>query len=149
MLESGEINPKDVSYYLSVLTLFREIFGEKSDKDVWYKVSSAFYNCIMRFGKENQINLDGMVYSSANTQKIGANIVLETDLIKTDTIYCDYVQMWIGRKNPKDPTDIWMEPVSNGVIPDKDEQFELVIFPKYLELFKNAPSLDIGAIVNQ
>lgn len=149
MLETGGINPKDVSYYLSVLKLFREIFSEKKDKDIWYRVSSAFYNCIMRFGKENQINLDGMVYSSANTQKIGANIVLETGLIKTDTIYCDYVQMWIGRKNSNDPTDIWMEPVSDGVIPNSDGQFELSIWPKYLELFKNAPSLDIRAIVNQ
>jgi hypothetical protein len=110
ILESGEINPENVSYYLSVLKLFREIFGEKKDKDVWYKVSSAFYNCIMRFGKDNQLNLDGMVYSSANTQKIGANIVLETDLIKTDTIYCDYVQM--GEKIPAtQPTYGWNQQV--------------------------------------
>jgi hypothetical protein len=42
-----------------------------------------------------------------------------------------------------------MEPASDGVKPDNDGQFELVIWPRYLELFENAPSLDIGAIVNQ
>lgn len=147
MRESIYVNQQDIPYYLSVLKLFREIFSIKDNKSIWYKVSSAFYNCIMRFGRDEQLAIDGMVYSSANTGKAGTNIVLDTELIKNKTIYCDYVQMWIGRRNSSDQTDIWMDPVSNGVTPNADEIFDIALGQEFIQKFKNAPPLDIGTIV--
>ncbi|MEJ7676313.1 MAG: hypothetical protein WKG06_00210 [Segetibacter sp.] len=147
MMETEGMRKEDIPYYLSILKYFREVFGAKDSKGIWYRISAAFYNCIMRFGREENQNIDGMVYSSANTGKVGSNIVLNKELIDTGMLYCDYVQMWIARRNSTNPTDIWFFPVSDGVIPKPDGRFNIVIHPEFIEHFKNAPPLDISSIV--
>lgn len=143
---SEKVNDEDIPYFLAVMKLFKEILGTKENKKVWYRISSAFYNCIMRFGKEENLMIDGMVYSSANSEKLGTNIVLNKELIDNDTLYCDYVRMYIARRNYSDPTDIWSHPVSDGVQPKADKTFEIKLYPEFIEKFKNAPPLDLSAI---
>ena len=42
--------------------------SETPEKRVWYRISSAFYNNIMRLDGNSGINIDGVVYPSANTE---------------------------------------------------------------------------------
>lgn len=147
MNESDRIQNEDMPYGLSFLQYFRETFGIKDNKKVWYKISAAFYNCIMRLGKEENKNIDGIVYSSANTGKKGMNIALNKELIDTGVLHCDLVQMWMAKRNPKDPADIWFHPVSNKVVPNYDKSFVIELYPEFTQVFKNAPSLNIAAIV--
>ncbi len=148
MMETIGLSHQDIPFYLEVLTFFREVLGVKEDKKIWYKISSAFYNCIMRFGQDEHQKIDGMVYSSANTGKAGTNIVLNKELIENHTIYCDYVQMLIAIRNSSDPTDIRFCSVSDGVTPNADETFEIKLYPQFIEAFNNAPELNISAIID-
>ncbi len=148
MMESAGLSQQDIPYYLAVLKFFREVLGIKDDKEIWYRISAAFYNCIMRFSGDENRQIDGMVYSSANTGKVGTNIVLKKELIDNGTLYCDYVQMWIAKRNSSNPTDIWFHPVSDGVKPQTDGSFKIVLYPQFIEDFKNAPSLDTLAIAD-
>ncbi len=147
LMETEGINKDNISYFISILTYFREIFSAKADKKIWYRISSAFFNCIMRFSRDENQGIDGIVYSSANTGKEGTNIVLNKELIDTEILYCDYVQMWIAKRNSKDPTDIWFYPISDGVVPKSDGTFNIDIYPEFLDKFNNALPLDITAIV--
>lgn len=110
--KTGTLNQQDIPYFLSVLKLFREILGIKEHKKTWYKVSSAFYNCVMGLASDENQTMDGMIYSSANSERLGTNIVLNKVLIDDYTIYCDYVQMWIAHRH-SDPTHIAFWPVSD------------------------------------
>jgi len=135
LYEHPDIDAADIPYFLSIFKFFSDIFSIKKDKKTWYRISSAFYNCIMRFGKDENKSIDGMIYSSSNSDKTGTNIVLNKELIDNETIYCDYVQMWIAQRNPSNPNDIWFEPASEGVFPMSDKTFEIKLYPKYIKHF--------------
>jgi hypothetical protein len=147
MKETDGIKKEDISYYLEMLKYFREALGIKGDKEFWYRISAAFFNCIMRFGIEGNKDIDGIVYSSANTEKKGSNIALSKNLIDSHTLYCDLVQMWMIKKSSNDPQGISFFPVSNKVSPKADKTFTIEIHPQFIDEFRKAPPLDISAIV--
>ncbi|MEJ7682268.1 MAG: hypothetical protein WKG06_31345 [Segetibacter sp.] len=54
-----------------------DVFCERENKQYWYRISSAFFNYIMKYGDEQNEKLDGMIYPSANSEAAGMNIVLK------------------------------------------------------------------------
>lgn len=149
LMNATGIDQQQIPYYQDVLNLFREILSAKQDKRIWYRISSAFYNCIMRFTRDQGQQIDGMIYSSANTERLGTNIVLNKAIIDSNVMSCDYVQMWMARRNPSNPKDIWYFPVSDGVEPNVNGTFEIRLYPQHVNDFNNSPPLDISAIVDQ
>lgn len=67
--------------YTSLLKYFSDVFcKDDNQKGNWYRISAPFYNCLMRFSREDSLNIDGVVYPSANTNSGGTNIVLNKEL---------------------------------------------------------------------
>lgn len=130
-------NQEEIDYFIGLFNVFSEIFSMDINKDIWYRISAAFYNCIIRLGKEQGVDIDGIVYSSANTGKIGTNMVLNKDLIIDGTLICDCVQMWIAKRDLIKESEFWIHPASDKVKPKFNENFKLNIYSEYAHLFNN------------
>ena len=111
--------------YTPVLKYFSDVFCKNEDqKENWYRISAAFYNCLMRFSKEDNLNIDGIVYPSANTDSGGTNIVLNKELCTDKVLKCVYVQTALFLRDLKDPNSVTFLPASDGIIPDKMGNFK-------------------------
>jgi hypothetical protein len=120
------VSDKDaVEKYTSLLQYFSDVFCKDDDcKENWYRISAAFYNCLMRFSREDKLDIDGIVYPSTNTDSGGTNIVLNKELYTDRVIKCVYVQTTLFLRDQKDPQKITFIPASNGVIPDSSGNFK-------------------------
>jgi len=118
---SGQMDA--IQYFRDSLEFMSDVFTKGEDKQVYYRISSAFYNCIMKFAVNKGMSIDGMLYSSANTLSAGLSIVLKKELIDDGTLTCDYVHMYELQRSPSDPKDITFDVVSDGAVPDMDGNF--------------------------
>ena len=117
---------KDVAEtYRKLLQYFCDIFCKDDEcKENWYRISSAFYNCLMRFSREDNLDIDGIIYPSCNTSSGGTNIVLNKELYTDKIIKCVYVQTTLFLRDLKDPQKVTFIPASDGVIPDLSGNFK-------------------------
>jgi hypothetical protein len=67
--------------------------------------------------------VDGVVYSSANTESAGMNIVLNPDLIDSKIIYADMTIMYKTQRKPNNPKHFDFTDASNEVQIGPDGKF--------------------------
>ncbi len=79
MRDFGQSNSEAVQYWKDSLEYISDALCELDNKKTWYRISSAFFNYTMRFAKDQNKNIDGMMYPSANTQGAGLNVVLKKE----------------------------------------------------------------------
>lgn len=119
----GENQKDAIKYFRNSLEYISDIFSIDQEKDVYYRISSAFYNCIQRFADRKGILMDGMLYSSAKTLSYGLSVVLRKEVVDDQSIVCDYVQMYDFKRNPSNAMDIKFNIISYGVKPDQNGYF--------------------------
>ena len=112
-----------IQYFRDSLEFMSDVFAMGENKLAYYRISSAFYNCIMKFAVNKRMNTDGMLYSSANTLSAGLSIVLKKELVDDGTLKCDYVQMYELQRSPSNPKDITFDVVSDSAVPDLNGNF--------------------------
>ncbi len=100
---------KDIEY-------ISDLFCTKADKDIVYRITSAFYNALLNFDS----SYDGLAYPSANTEGAGFNVVLNTDLVDNNTLFCDLTMMYSIQRVPNNIKGLKCMPASNIVLPGID-----------------------------
>lgn len=138
LYEHPHIIDKDVPFILEVFQFFNDILCRLDNKEAYYRISSAFYNCIMRLAKDSQMLIDGMVYSSSNSKKLGTNIVLNKQVIDDGILKCHLVQMAIAERNPHDSKDIWFHKASDEVHINSDNTFGIQLYEKFSKIFEES-----------
>ena len=111
------------NYLKEFLAFISDTFCKRRNKKMYYKISSAYYNAIMKYAEFNHINIDGLIYPSANTKAEGMNIVLKKEIIDNRVIYCDMVIMQALQRSPSNAKYIFYEIVSNGANVDNSGRF--------------------------
>lgn len=104
-----------VEYIKSYLEFISEIFCKQEDKANWYKISSAYFNYLMKYAAFQNVRLDGLLYPSANTDGAGINIVLKKDVIDNAVVYADKAIMYKAHRNPNNPKHFNFTHASNEV----------------------------------
>lgn len=96
------------------LEFISDIFAEKNNKKINYKISSSFYNALCYFERYKNFKLDGLLYPSANTEGAGINIAIKKELIDNKTLWCDVATMYSLQRSPNDPKNISAMPASKN-----------------------------------
>lgn len=112
-----------VKYFRESLEFMSDIFCKSEDKLIYYRISAAFYNSIMKFARNKNISIFGVMYPSANTMARGINVALQKELIDQAVLRCDYVQMYECQRSPNNPMNIIFQPVSDGQVPGENGEF--------------------------
>mgnify|MGYP001627498427 CR=1 FL=1 len=110
-------------YFLDSLKFISECLSEMENKEMNYRITSAFFNSMMKLAVQRNIKLEGMVYPSANTLAAGTNVVLDKELIDDKMVFCDQIVMYAMRPNPADFKSINFVDVSDSVTPDQNGDF--------------------------
>jgi hypothetical protein len=106
---------------IQALTFMSDVFCEKENKNVYYRITSSFYNCILRIERYLEQYKDGLMYPSANTEKSGANLVLKRGLIDNGTLHCTHAVLYAIQRMPNNPKQLNIGPSSfEDVIPEAD-----------------------------
>ncbi|HKC34609.1 MAG TPA: hypothetical protein VKB95_01055 [Chitinophagaceae bacterium] len=95
------------------LEFMSEVFSEKKNKHIYYKISASFYNALLFFENFMSKNFDGLLYPSANTEEAGINLVLKKDLIDNRTLFGDVAIMYSIQRSPNNPKHLNVGPASN------------------------------------
>ncbi len=109
--------------YISSLEFISEVFCKTENKQLYYKISSCYFNMIIEVTKYNNIHLDGLLYPSANTGAAGGNLALLKGAIDSNALEFDYAVMMAMHRHPSNPNDITFYPVSEGIAPDMHGNF--------------------------
>lgn len=112
-----------VNYVRAYLEFISDIFCIRENKANYYKISSAYVNYILKYAALNNIRVDGIVYSSANTESAGMNIVLNPDLIDSKIIYADMTIMYKAQRKANDHKNFDFTNASNEVKIGPDGKF--------------------------
>ncbi|MBC7423948.1 MAG: hypothetical protein H7334_10905 [Ferruginibacter sp.] len=74
---------------LAAHTYMSEVFCRRRKKNIYYKISAAYFNYIMKLS----FNFDGLAYPSANTDASGINVALRKSIIDEGILvfYCAIV----------------------------------------------------------
>lgn len=112
-----------IEYIKSYLEFISEIFCKREDKANWYKISSAYFNYLMRYAAFQNVRLDGLLYPSANTEGAGINIVLQKHVIDSAIIYADKAIMYKAHRNPNNPKHFNFTDASNEADINADGSF--------------------------
>lgn len=105
---------RDKDEMIKPLEFMSDIFSKRNDKQVYYKISSAFYNSLLFYEKFFETKYDGLIYPSANTEGAGLNIALKKELIDDKTLFCDVATMYSILRSPRNPKNITAVPASNN-----------------------------------
>jgi len=111
-----------LNHLKSSLEFISEIFCKYENKANYYKISSAYFNFIMQAAERKNIQIDGLVYPSANTEAAGMNIVLKKDIVDDGTIYCDRAIMYKGLRNRRQFKNFMFADASNESIVDANKK---------------------------
>jgi hypothetical protein len=109
--------------HLDALEFISDIFCQKNEKRVCYKISATYYNLIEKYLDFNKIPFDGIAYPSANTEAAGMNIVLRKEIVDDGTLSFYYAVMNIMQRNPNNPKDITFKRGSDDAFPDEEGNF--------------------------
>ncbi len=104
---------------IQIFEFFSNLFCQRENKYDNYRITSAFYNSLLEFENFGEINLDGLMYPSANTEAAGINIVLKKELIDNKTLICSHVVMNSLQRMPNNRFHVKFMPASNIVTPDQ------------------------------
>jgi hypothetical protein len=118
-IRSGEINNDAIQF----LGFISEIFCRKVEKGKAYKITSAFFNYLLSVEKAKGMNLDGLLYPSANTLGAGINLVLKKELVDDGTLICSNVVMYAIERDPGNLTHLRINDISNAASPDQNGNF--------------------------
>jgi len=116
-------------YFKEFLEFMSNIFCKRSKGNIYYKISSAFYNSVVKlFAQKNNkyfnykppsdYHLDGILYPSANTKAEGMNICLSKSVVDDKSIECEMVIMYKMKRCFKNKKNIFYFPASSEAIPD-------------------------------
>lgn len=95
------------------LEFISDCFADRKNKQVSYRITSAFYNSLLFFEKFMSQQYDGVIYPSANTEGAGLNVVLKKELIDTRILYCDVAVMYSITRSPSNLKNLSAFPASN------------------------------------
>ena len=95
------------------LEFMSEVFSERENKRVYYRISAAFFNALLFFESFMSQNYDGLIYPSANTEGAGINLVLKKELIDNRTLRGDVAVMYSIQRSPSNPKHLNAGPASN------------------------------------
>lgn len=116
-------NDSIYQYLKAFLCFVSEAFCHKNKKQIYYRISAAFYNAIMEISFLENFKIDGLIYPSANSKAEGMNIVLRKEVVDDQSISIDLVVTYVMQRNPFNPKDISFFYVSDGVRPDRNGKF--------------------------
>ena len=126
-----DITDEKFSYSLSTKESFYksfemmcDVFTELSSKNIYYRISAAFYNTLLLISSDKKFDMDGLLYPSANTQAAGMNVVLKKELIDDETIYCDQATMHSMQRDSDNPYEVKILDVSKSTSPDGNGNFK-------------------------
>lgn len=88
-IKESQKNHKDINEILAAHTYMSEIFCRRRKKKIYYKISAAYFNYIMKL----PFIFDGLAYPSANAEASGINIALRKSMIDDGILefYCAIV----------------------------------------------------------
>jgi hypothetical protein len=118
----SEIFSKDVrgKNEVDALSFISEAFAQRHEKQVYYRITSAFFNSLFFFEKMKGVSLDGLMYPSANTKGKGINLVLKRELIDNETLSCSYANMFAAQRHPSNRKDLSVRPASSDAKIEKN-----------------------------
>jgi len=105
------------------LEFISDVFCSYDNKVNYHRISSVYFNFIIKAALRKNIQIDGLVYPSANTEAAGMNIVLKKEVVDDGTIYCDKAIMFKGRRNPNQFKNFMFVDASNEVTIGPDGGF--------------------------
>jgi hypothetical protein len=116
-------------YFFEFLEFMSNIFCKAGKKEIYYKISSAFFNAVIKFAdKQNNLffnftppsdyKIDGIIYPSANSKAEGMNACLRKETIDNLALECDLAVIYAMQRCPNNPKNITFPLASNESIPD-------------------------------
>jgi hypothetical protein len=102
------------------LQFMSEAFSARMNKQVYYRISSAFYNSLLFYEKLIGKRYDGLLYPSANTECAGLNLVLKKDLVDNGTLRSELAMMFSMQRHPNNSKNLSVMPASNEAYPEED-----------------------------
>lgn len=115
---------QDKHKILQDFAFISDMLTSHSDKDIIYRITSAFFNAVLKISKMNNDHIDGILYPSSNTAGQGLNLVLRKDVIDEKRIICKGVQLIEVKRNVNGKILNFIEK-SNLEFPDKQGKFSL------------------------
>lgn len=113
----------EYKYLLHFLEFLSEVFCKKKSKQKYYRISSAFYNAIMKLDVTQKFNIEGLIYPSANSKAEGMNVVLQKVVVDEYKLDCDMAIMYKMQRTPNNVKEVFFSYVSNEVSPDSNGNF--------------------------
>jgi hypothetical protein len=115
-------------YFKDFLEFMSNVFCKKNKKEIYYKISSAFFNAIIAFadkGKNHYFNfsppkdyqIDGIIYPSANSKAEGMNICLKKEVIDNSNVEFEFAIMYAMQRSPNNQKSIYYSPASREAFP--------------------------------
>lgn len=118
-LTCNEVDNKKCKAFLS---FFSEAAGRKAESLNTYLLTTAFYHAIQdRYGKHV-----GILYSSANTENCGLNIVLTKEILDEKYLKLEHVVMYKCQRNPSDYKDVSIFPCSDSSDVSESGEYKLL-----------------------
>lgn len=102
------------------LEFMSEVFSERKNKPLYYKISSSFYNSLLYYEKFMNRSYDGLMYPFANTEGAGINLVLKKELIDKKTLQGEVAMMYSIQRLPNNPRHLNAGPASNEARVEKN-----------------------------
>ncbi len=102
------------------LEFMSEVFSERKNKLLYYRISSSFYNSLLYFEKFMSQNYDGLIYPSANTEGAGINLVLKKDLVDNKILFGEVAVMYSIQRLPDNLKHLNIGPASNETLVDEN-----------------------------
>ncbi|SDX19630.1 hypothetical protein SAMN05444410_110116 [Hydrobacter penzbergensis] len=121
--QEGLINPDS---HVQALEFISDCFCERTDKEVYYRITATYCHFIRDWLKKNNVHFDGFLYPSANTEATGVNVALNKTLVDDNILQLDYVKLMCLIRNPSDPKAMNFAPASEDVFPDENGNFNIV-----------------------
>jgi hypothetical protein len=119
-----EINQyKNSQEVIKSLEYMSNVFCQSRNKNLYYKISSAYFNSLLLYEKINGFFCDGLAYPSANTEGAGINVVLKKEVIVSKIIYCSSATMYLMERNHSRWNDISWFPASDTAFVKQDGNF--------------------------
>lgn len=113
--------------FIKALEFISDIFCTTEDKEKYYKISAAFFNFYMNAATMQNVQIDGLVYPSANTEAAGINIALKKEIIDNEDLYCDKTIMYKGRRLYDKPRHFYFEGASNEIDVNGNKDFQFIL----------------------
>jgi hypothetical protein len=120
---------KDSQEFTVALEFISDAFSTRSNKQAYYRITSAFYNFIQYYERLTGGFRDGIMYPSANTDKAGLNLALKKELIDERILVCDNVLMMSIQRKPNNSKELTIWDCSDMAIPDPngDIRFKFIV----------------------